>query len=431
MWWVRDATSWKQVTNPVVWDGTSFKAVVRGLVYDGTGWKRFWPDSELTTTQITSGLTGVVNIGVARTVSGTVTAVSGSVSGGTVTVQQRLVGGAWVNVGTATLGSGAIAPWSASVTPTECGATEFQAVYGGAGGYQGSTSALTAVTTTIQTPTKPTGGTITTSSLAFSWAAVPGATTYEVFRDGVSKAVQSALTYSDTGLAANTTYVYTVKAKKGTCASALSPALSGLTSQNAVTDVGSATIDIRPDKTNSYRPDSDWGYVGGDVAQGYYSSSGRNYTGCIDLGTNAQLRAKVEAELGANGAKRYDNMTVSAARVYLFKQTGVGSGGTVTVYFYNSTATAGSGGEPPRNGTAVASTSPSGGAGAWVSIGTAHWAALKAGTARSIVTYHLATTNYARFDGKDVGGSSSTRCNLQLDCAWNYQLSTAVVGKWT
>ena len=70
-----------------------------------------------------------------------------------------------------------------------------------------------------QAPTVPTGvmvGGVTTSSIALSWAASTdnvGVTGYEVLRNGAVVGSPAGTTYTDTGLAANTTYSYTVKAK--------------------------------------------------------------------------------------------------------------------------------------------------------------------------------------------------------------------------
>jgi hypothetical protein len=185
---------------------------------------------------------------------------------------------------------------------------------------------------------------------------------------------------------------------------------------------------VRPLKTNSYRPSGAWGYVGETVAQGYFDSSTRNYTGTIDYGGQAALQASVVAALGVNGQQRWDHLVVSAARVYLFRKSGVGSGGTITVSLYNSPAEAGVGGQPTRAGTAVVENAASPGAGKWNTVGTEHWAALKAGTARSIVMYDNRAAAYMQFDGKSKG---ATRCNLQLDCSWDYALTAGVPPAWT
>jgi len=428
-WKVRDGGAWRDVDHPQVVVGGEERTVVRGLVRVGGVWRRFYPDSEVTATAITSGLTGTVEVGVAKTVGGTVTATSGSISGGTVTVFQRQnTASPWVAVGSATPTTGAIATWSASVTPSLCGATEFKAVYSGTATYEGSESAPQAVQVIVRAPAKPSGTAIGTTTASLSWTAVPGATGYKVYRNGALVATQAGTTISQTGLTPNTNYSWTVVATNGVCESAASPAKTGKTGQDAVTDSGSATIEVRPQATNSYRPDVGWGYIGENIGQGYYSDSGRNYTGVLDYGGQAALQAAVIAALGANGATRFANMTVSDARVYLYKRTGVGASGSITISFFNSPAVAGSGGAPVRNGTKVDQASAASGAGAWESIGTAHWQALKDGTARSIVLYNATTTHYAQFDGKS---SAANRANLQLDCSWNYQLTTAVTPTWT
>ena len=441
MWYVQDGSGWKEVTQPVIRVGTEWKNVVRGMVYTGVKWERFYPHTEVTATTITSGLTAPVNIGQAKTVSGTVYTVAGSIAGGTVSVQQRAVGtSSWTLVGTsAALGTGASVVWSAATTPTFCGATEFRAVYNGSPTNQSSTSATQAVTVTVGTPAKPVGGTIANTTASISWTAVGGAVTYDVWRKGVTAAnpagtktkvstAQAGVTFADTLLTPNTDYEYTVVANAGGCSSPESVLLKGHTGQTSVQDTGSATIEVRPNKTNSYRPSSAWGYIGEAVGQGYYSNSNNNYTGCIDYGGLAVLKAAVITALGTNGATRWDNLTVSAARVYLFKKNNVGSGGPIPVSFYNSTAEAGVGGAPNRQGTKVVTTSTSASAGAFLSIGTAHWDALKAGTARSIVLYDPTAANYAQFDGKST---AANRCNLQLDCSWNYPIGSPVTPSWT
>lgn len=440
-WWVRDSAGWKDATQPKVLIDGAWKPVTRGLVYTGTKWERFFPQSEVSIVTITSGLTGSVPVNVARTVSGTVYTVAGTIAGGTVTVYQRQVGTtAWTAVGTSpALGTAASVPWSAVTTPTICGATEFKAAYSGSPSNQPAEAPVQAVTVVVNTPAKPTGGALANTTATISWAATAGATSYDVWRKGVTAAnpsgtkikvatAQTAVTFNDTALTPNTDYEWTLVANYLTCKSPESPLKKGHTGQSATNDTGSATIEVRPSKTNSYRPSSGWGYIGEAVGQGYWSSSSSNYTGCIDYGGQATLRAAVEAALGANGATRYSNMTVSAARVYLFKKSGVGAGGSIDVTFYNSTAEAGVGGAPNRAGTGVVAASSSGGAGAFESIGTAHWDALKAGTARSIVLYDARAAAYAQFDGKST---ATNRCNLQLDCAWDYALTAAVPPAWT
>ncbi|MWC30933.1 carbohydrate binding domain-containing protein [Paenibacillus sp. MMS18-CY102] len=66
-------------------------------------------------------------------------------------------------------------------------------------------------------PTKPTGvaGTPAPTSVALNWTAstdAVGVTGYEIYRDGVKKGTSATVSYTDTGLTPETSYIYTVKA---------------------------------------------------------------------------------------------------------------------------------------------------------------------------------------------------------------------------
>lgn len=429
-WLVRRNGVWEEVTEITVIDSAGAERnVIRGEVFKGGAWRRVFPTLEATSTVISSGLTGTVLLATARTVTGSVTSAFGDITGGTVTIQQRVTGtSTWTNVGTsATLGSGPVVAFSVTVTPTLCGSTQFRAVYSGTLTNMTSTSSTSSVTVSVGTAAKPTGGTITTTSAAISWPAVAGATSYEVYRNNALVATTTSLSHTSTGLATGTTYTWKVRAKAGTCVGAFSPDKQGRTARNEVTDSGTATVTVDPSVTGSYRPDVDWGYIGDRVGQGYYSSSSRNYSGVIDYGGATRVRGIIEAALGSNGDTRFDNCVVTGARVYLYKRSGVGSAGPVTASFYVSSAVCNSGGQPSRSGTVVNDTTASGGAGKWQNIGTAHGTAIAKGTHRSVVLYNLGTTNYLQMDGKS---SASNRCDLQLDLSWNYVLTAAVAGAW-
>lgn len=66
--------------------------------------------------------------------------------------------------------------------------------------------------------TAPTGlaGTPTANSVALTWDAVPGATMYHVYRNGILIASPSANSFTDSGLAATTEYTYQVSAVDAT-----------------------------------------------------------------------------------------------------------------------------------------------------------------------------------------------------------------------
>lgn len=424
---VRTPGGWVDAQSPSVVVGKRME-VVRGEVFVNGAWVRFFPHEETTQTVVTSGLSGPLTVGVGGTVHGTITPYAGGIAGGTVTAYEKVAGGAWKAVGqsavAATLGQ---ATFGVSVTPTECGTSEFKVVYSGTATNAESETAPVSLQVGLTAPVKPTGGKVEERALTFSWPAVPGATAYDVFVNGVRIGEVTSPTATSNNLQPGTAYDFTVRAKRGTCLSSVSPVLKGTTSRTQVQDKGTATIKIDPAKTNSYRPSGGWGYISANVGQGYYSTSSNNYTGIIDFGTNAQFKAKIAAAIGDKGADRVEHLTITKAEVWLFKQTGVGSGGSVNASFFVSTAEAGVGGLPARAGTEVVVASTSSGSGKWYDIGAAHASALLAGTARSIALFKAATSAYLRFNGK---GLSTDSCVLRMDVAWDYMTATNVPGGW-
>lgn len=435
-WHVFVGGAWEESHTPHVLVGGEWRQVIKGYVFDTGAWHRFFPDEEPSATTIVGGLSGSVYVGTGLTVWGEVTVAEGVVPGGTVQLEQRLDGegdGAWVIVGSTTIADpgNPVGNWSMTATPQKCGASEFRAVYSGSGGVQPSESAVATAVVQIATPAQMSGGTITNTSLAVSWSAVPGATGYRLYRDGspVADVGSGTTSYEYAGLSPGTEYNLTVSALSGACVSAQSPVKQGRTSADQVIDSGSATIQVEAWKTGSYRPDEAWGYIGEKVGQGYYTVSTRNYTGCVDFGTLAMMQGKVVAALGANGDQRLANGTITGARLYLHKVSGVGVSGSVTVSFYRSASECDVGGEPARLGTKVDVASTVNGAAKWYDIGVAHADAIVRGTggARSIVLYDFGTPNYAQFQARAYSADS---CDMQMDWSWNYELTPAVAGAW-
>ncbi|MFG2967597.1 chitinase [Streptomyces sp. NPDC048288] len=83
-----------------------------------------------------------------------------------------------------------------------------------------------------QPPAAPTGlktGTITSSSVALSWSAVTGATSYAVYRDGAKVQTATGASATVTGLSASTAYSFQVTAVNGAGESAKSAAVTATT----------------------------------------------------------------------------------------------------------------------------------------------------------------------------------------------------------
>ncbi|WP_328536383.1 chitinase [Streptomyces sp. NBC_00344] len=79
------------------------------------------------------------------------------------------------------------------------------------------------------TPGRPATGAITSGSVALSWAAVPGATGYTVYRDGAKDLSVNGTSATITGLAASTAYSFQVTATNSAGESAKSAAVTAST----------------------------------------------------------------------------------------------------------------------------------------------------------------------------------------------------------
>ena len=114
----------------------------------------------------------------------------------------------------------------------------------GGGNVSTPSTAVSATTTDITAPTSPTAptvGAVTTTSVALSWTASNdnvGVTGYTVLRNGSPVGNTGGTSYTDTGLALNTTYAYTVRAYDAAAnTSAPSASVNGTTLANTITPV--------------------------------------------------------------------------------------------------------------------------------------------------------------------------------------------------
>ena len=93
------------------------------------------------------------------------------------------------------------------------------------------------------TPPTLVAGTITDTSIVLSWTAIDDATSYELFRDGNSVRITSALTYTSTGLAPETAYTYTIRSiGDSSMSSELSTPLTVFTIAEPVTPLTPPTL---------------------------------------------------------------------------------------------------------------------------------------------------------------------------------------------
>ncbi|MBI2645033.1 Ig-like domain-containing protein, partial [Candidatus Uhrbacteria bacterium] len=125
------------------------------------------------------------------------------------------------------------------------------------------------VATDPNAPTPPTGlaaGGATGTSLVLSWAAVVGATSYDIYRSATSGGTYARLgseptvssgsttSYSDTGLTAGTTYYYKISALNLNGESAASSAVSGTTSGTAPNNQAGTTIAVPANTQPTQQP---------------------------------------------------------------------------------------------------------------------------------------------------------------------------------
>jgi hypothetical protein len=293
---------WVDVQSPSVHVGGLDHPVMRGEVFLNGAWVRFFPHEETTHLTVTAGLSSPLSVGVGRTVEGAVAPASGGISGGTVTVAARPVGGsAWTQIGQAAVAPAAgTAHWALTATPMECGDHEFRVTYSGTSVNAASEAPIVTQGVGLTAPVL-TGGRIEDEALTFSWPAVPGATAYDVFMDGVLLGEVTAPTATAVRLKPATAYTFTVQAKRGACRSPASAPIVGTTSRSTIQDSGSATIKIDPLKTNSYRPDVAWGYISSNVGQATTPTPGPTTPGSSTTAPTPTSRRRSPPRSGRTG----------------------------------------------------------------------------------------------------------------------------------
>jgi hypothetical protein len=312
------------------------------------------------------------------------------------------------------------------------GATEWQVRYVGDTKYDPANSAAVAATITLPAHGALTKGAVTHSTAQFSWAAVSGATGYEVqIWGGTGQWLWKAdlgsgtLTFTDTGLNLDTQYFWRVRPKAADPAGTVmygtaSAYVSLKTGHPQQTATGtSAWINVPITYDDSWRNDTDDWAQASDMRQGYFTDSTRWYIGAAIYGS-AKIR---DAVIAATGATNHANGTCSAAEIQMARITAVGDyNNSIATTFYRSTTMGSSpGGKPDLLGTGVARTLSNVAAGTqWYDIGTAHGQALGDGDAASIVIYKTSAASYAAFHAYD----------LRLKWTWNYVSVAYVAPAW-
>lgn len=372
-------------------------------------------------------------------VSGTVkvTSTGASVTAGTVELWWRYTTGdtTWKK----STVSAAITTGAYSLThPTLSivGPTEWQVRYLGTTAFNASNSASVAGTVNLKAMGALTKGAVSHTAATFSWAAIPGATSYEVSRLvgstwTVLNGSLAALTFTSSGLVKDSQYGWRVRARSGTYYGAYSATISMKTGHPQVIDSGSTPnwISVTATVFRCHRKDTGWQGSGSyEMRQGYFSSlyDGDGYIGIARIG-GSTLRDKIidacGAVAGGNGSARQANGTCSAAQITL-RRSGTGTVGSTNVNFYTTTST-GTGERPTLQGTKVSVAASGYDASKTYNIGTAHGQRLGDAAAESVAIYSNAKSAYLGLNGSGTNGGK-----LEVKWAWNYVLVALVPAAW-
>ena len=157
--------------------------------------------------------------------------------GATYLLDRSAGGGAWANVFTGS----AVTFNDTGLTPGAQYSYRLTVSVGGVMSEPSDVLTFTTLTVVVApaTPESPAAITVTSTSVALQWTAVPTATSYTLKRGATVVYTGSALTFTNTGLTASTAYSYTLAATNTGGTSAYSPALS-------VTTPAAATIPATP-----------------------------------------------------------------------------------------------------------------------------------------------------------------------------------------
>lgn len=301
------------------------------------------------------------------------------------------------------------------------GGTEWQVRYVGTSKFDPANSAATAGTVGMRDAGALTKGALTHTTAAFSWAAVSGATDYEVQiwngSNWINKAwTGGALSYTVTGLSLNTQYFWRIRPKAiDNAGSAVyakeSPWISNTTGRPAVAPTtGSQTFTFTSTTFRCYRNDTGWQGSGDyEMRQSWFSSAygGQGYVG---IARYSGIKAAIEAAAGAAGLA---NGSCTSAKITLYRTT-TGTDTNATLAFY-TTASTGSGGRPTLLGSAVSIAASGYSASKTYNIGTAHGARLAKEEAFSVAIAKDSDGHYLGLNGAGTNGGK-----LEIGWTWSY-----------
>ncbi len=198
-------------------------------------------------------------------------------------------------------------------------------------------SAVANAKTSISVPSVPSNFTASaksSSQISLSWSAVSGATSYSIYRATSSSGTYSLLTtvtstaYTNTGLAANTTYYYKIRAGNNAGSSSYS-AVANATTFAAI--IPSIPTNLTASAKSSSQIVLSWSAVSGATSYSIYRST--SSSGTYSLLTTVTSTAYTNSGLAANTA-------------YYYKIRAVNSAGS-SAYSATASATTNAGSKPP------------------------------------------------------------------------------------
>lgn len=267
------------------------------------------------------------------------------------------------------------------------------------------------------------------TSCSISWAAISGATRYQVGNGTsvISGGTLGAVTSKSISVSQNTTYSWRVRAgrqdEKGTWVyGGWSPILYFNGGRPEIRTTGDKTIRVGCSNSGSWRNGVGW-TTGSGVRQGRYSSSNPNYWyGIFDYGS---VKNAVRNSIGA---ANYDsgNPTVVSGYTKVYRRGDVGNRVTATVAFIASSSAAGMSSKPNMQGSW---TTTAMNYNQWKQVGlnTNLLTRLMTGQARSIVVARDNQTDYTALNRHTAGSEDG---DLWIRVKWNRVTASYIAPRW-
>lgn len=417
--------TWQDLIDAVdTWGAISGQLDMRFRALDGSSW---WPLDFIpvpSTTQVTLDGVPALMMYQPYTVTGVVSAEK-RIWGGFLTLQMRSGAGAWADLSTYTLLPEDVGHYEMSFTPSGGGAVEIRVLFDPdtEDVLEGESPSVPSVIG-LPTPAKPRGIALSHSDITLAWDAVPNATQYEVLEGGTSRVVAAPTTqlYAN-GLANDVNYGWRVRAQivvgGQTYSSDYSDALYSWTGHPEQRRSGNAEWQFNKAIGGSHRADTGW--ATGDLYQGFYSASSRNYIGCSFFDTQA-IRYAINA---THGDGVWENMQATGFWMHgLYHKSGVGRNASIGIHFRMLTGWAG-GGPPGIAGDEVRA-SPAWNQW-WDAIGLpADWGRqLIHGNWTGVGMEYGSANDYAAFEANDP-----THGRIQVNANWNFVIVNTDPPRW-